>query len=80
MNDGRQIQETQKGHNNGRSGDDEHLDVPEGRNLKKKKTAYSHVFLLAIEAHADVVPEWAALWGLLCCYSVLGEGNIKVSM
>ena len=41
---------------------------------------HSHVFLLAIEAHPNVVPQWSTLRSLLGGNAVLGQCNVVVGM
>lgn len=39
---------------------------------------HCHIFLLAKEAHSDVIPEWRAFCNSTRYNFVFGEGNIKV--
>lgn len=47
---------------------------------KRSTRTYCDIFLLAEEAHSNVVPERGTFRRLVGCYSVLGESHIKVAM
>ena len=47
---------------------------------RKRRNTHSHVFLLAEEAHANVVPEGGALGHGTGSHTVLVHGHIKVSV
>lgn len=44
----------------------------------KGEDTHCHIFLLAKEAHSDVIPEWRAFYNSTRYNFVFGEGNIKV--
>ena len=46
----------------------------------QRSATHSHVFLLAKEAHSDVVPELRRLGGGSGRHSVLSEGHVVVTM
>ena len=46
----------------------------------KRGDTHCHIFLLAKEAHSDVIPEWRAFYNSTRYNFVFGEGNIKVPM
>ena len=47
---------------------------------RKCDLSYSNKFLLSKEAHCDIIPQWSTFWSFLCCYSVLRQSNIEVTM
>lgn len=47
---------------------------------KNEVTPYCNVFLLPIETHANVIPQWTALRSLHCCNAIFYQRNIVISM
>lgn len=50
-----------------------------GHQIKLPLT-YSDVFLLAIETHANVIPQRSTLGGLKRCHTILNQRDVKVAV